>query len=318
MFRCHRDFVIGFNCLAGAAFQTETKILADGLMSTHWHSLVQTEYPLLFVKRGRYAYTRYFNAAYGRLGRLGEKHPFITEIEGIHRLTAALNYVNRQGLHHGISATPFGYPHCSASIYFRRDFGSAFSGMPPLILPERRYHYLTRGSKVPESCRMDSRGLLFREDVIDVPYVEQVYISPRNYLFQMNRLSDDRSLEDQKQEKSATPLITLDVIEAGTPDFDVQQMRVNEQGRINKSRLTDLELCRLIDDFYVPWIRKGEEGVSIYGCTSGEREALFEMISRDLARFRYSRDNDKRTLLGRAGFAGKTCTTAQLRRCLVL
>ena len=318
MFRNERDYVIGFNCLAEAAFQTESKLLADGLMSTHWHSIVQTEDPLAFVRRDRYAYTRYFNAAHGRSGRLGERQAFITEIEGIHRLTAALNYVNRQGLHHGITATPFGYPHCSANAYFCRDLGKVFPERRQLILPERRYHYLVRGTCVPARCRMDSKGLLLREDIIDTAFVEQVYLSPRNYLFQMNKPSDERSVEDQRQEKSTTPLITIDVIEAGTPDFDVKQMLVNEQGRVNKSRLTDQEVCRLIDDFYVPWMKKETVPISVYACTLWERESLFETVSRDLDRFQYARDNDKRTVLGRAGYCGKTASTVQLKRCLLL
>ena len=316
MFRCDRDYIIGFNYLAESAFHTETKLLADGFMSTHWHSIVQTEDPLAFVKRDRYAYTRYFNAFYGRKGRLGEKRAFITEIDGIHRLTAALNYVNRQGLHHGIAATPFGYSHCSANAYFRRGLGKT-SDVLPLILPERRYQYLLRDSMVPDSCRMDVNGLLFREDIIDTSYVEQVYVTPRNYLFQMNKLSDDRSIDEQKKEKSATPLITIEVIEDGTPDFDVEQLLRNEQGRVNKSMMTDMELCRLIDGFYIPWLKKKDDQ-TIYTCTPRERGTLFDMICRDLTRYANTRFDDKRTLVGRAGLSGKMATEAQLRRCLIL
>ena len=317
MFRCDRDYIIGFNYLAESAFHTGTRLLADGFMSTHWHSIVQTEDPMAFVKRDRYAYTRYFNAFYGRKGRLGEKRAFITEIDGIHRLTAALNYVNRQGLHHGITATPFGYPHCSANAYFRRDLGKT-TDVLPLILRERRYQSLLRDSMVPDSCRMDVNGLLLREDIIDTSYVEQIYITPRNYLFQMNKLSDDRSIDEQKKEKSATPLITIETIEDGTPDFDVAQLLRNEQGRVNRSMMTDMELCRLIDGFYIPWLKKKGDGQTLYACTPQERENLFDMICRDLTRYSNARIDDKRTLVGRAGLSGKKATEAQLRRCLIL
>jgi hypothetical protein len=51
LFRNDRDFAIGFNCLAEAAFVTDSKLLADGLMSTHWHSIVLTDDPQGFVHR---------------------------------------------------------------------------------------------------------------------------------------------------------------------------------------------------------------------------------------------------------------------------
>jgi len=318
LFRNDMDFTIGFNCLAEAAFCTDSKLLADGLMSTHWHSIVQTDDPDGFVHRCRYAYARYFNAKYGRSGRLGEKHAFITELDGIHRVTAALNYVNRQGLHHGISATPFGYPYCSANSFFRRDLGKLVMDTPSLILPEKRHHYLVRNTAVPKTCRMSINGMLFREDILDTAYVELIYVTPRNYIYQMNKYTDEKALEDQKKEKSSTPLITIDLIEEGTPDFDVQRMLQNEQGRVNKSKMTDMEICRLIDAYYVPWLKKEAIVSSPYACSMQERSKLFDMVSRDINRFRNTRIQDKRTLMGQAELCGKTSTEAQLRRCLVL
>ena len=164
---------------------------------------------------------------------------------------------------------------------------------------------------------MGVNGLLFREDIIDTSYVEQIYLTPRNYLFQMNKLSDERSIDEQQKEKSTTPLITIEVIEDGTPDFDIEQLLRNEQGRVNKSMMTDMELCRLIDGFYIPWLKKRDDQ-TIYTCTPRERGNLFDMISRDLTRYANTRIDDKRTLVGRAGLSGKKVTEAQLRRCLIL
>ena len=318
MFRCDKDFVIGFNYLAEAAFYTESRILADGFLSTHWHTIVQTDHPEALVQKFRYAYTRYFNAQHGRSGRLAEKEAFITEIDGIHRLTAALNYVNRQGLHHGISETAFGYPHCSVNAFFQKELGKMSCRSKDLILPSQRYRYLLRDSSVPSSCRMNGSGLLLREDILDVSYVEQVYLTPRNFLFQMNKLTDERSLEDQKKEQSDTPLITLDVIEKGTPDFDVKRMLVNEQGRVNKSMMTDQELCSLIDAHYVPWIKGNAEERRLYSCTPQERRKIAEILLGDLYKYRNAHIQDRRSLLGRAGMCGKMVSTAQLHRCLAL
>lgn len=319
LFRTDADMIMGFNCLAEATLITESRLLADGFMSTHWHTIVQTDDPVLFARRKRYAYTRYFNAAYGRKGRLGERPVFITEIDGILRLTTALNYVNRQGLHHGLVSTPFAYPHCSVNVYFRKELGkeSSFNNTP-LMPPWLRHRSLTRNIKVPERYRMDENGLLLREDIIDTAYVEQIYITPRNFLFQMNKVTDERTEEDQKKEKSDSPIITIDLIEQGTPGFDRKQCLLNEQGRVNKSRMTDLDLCRLIDDFYIPRM-KGEKGAAtVYSLSTSERVSLYEAINRDIQRSRFSGTDDKRTLLGKAGLSGKTLTEAQLRRCLVI
>ena len=250
LYRTEADIIMGFNCLAETVLYTESRLLAEGFLSTHWHSIVQTDDPVYFTRRQRYAYTRHINAVYERTGRLGEKQAFITEIDGIARLITAINYVNRQGLHHGLTATPFAYPHCSVNTYFRKELGKespiqVTSMMPPWL----RHQHLTRNIRIPERYRMDEKGLLLREDIVDSAYVEQLYITPRNFLFQMNKFTDERTEEEQKKEKSDTPIITIDLIEQGTPDFDHKRLLLNEQGRVNKSMMTDLELCRLIDVF---------------------------------------------------------------------
>ena len=317
IFRSETDLIRGFNCLAETAILTESRLLADGLLSTHWHIIIQTEDPHNFIRRYRYSYARYFNSTYGRHGRLGERKAFLTEIDGIHRLTTAISYVNRQGLHHGLTATPFGYPHCSVNAYYRRDLGKDDADCA-LMPAECRHQFLTRNVRIPESYRMAKNGLLMREDILDTSYVEQVYLTPRNFLFQMNKLTDERMLEEQKSEKSNTPIISIDLIEQGTPDFDVKQMLVNEQGRVNKSWMTDQDLCRLIDHYYIPQLKGKGNQATVYSLSQSERSRLLETMSRDLRQSRFSSRNDGRTLIGSAGLAGKFVTEPQLRRCLVV
>ena len=180
-------------------------------------------------------------------------------------------------------------------------------------------HSLTRNVRIPERFRMDGNGLLLREDILDTAYVEQIYVSPRNFLYQMNKLTNERVIADQKEDKSDTPIITIDLIEKGIPDFDVQQFLLNEHGSFDGRHMTDLELCRLIDDFYIPSL-KGATGLTetIYTCSPQERTRLSASISRDLERTQNAVTDDKRTLIGQAGLSGKYVTKAQLRRCLVL
>ena len=100
---------MGFNCLALAVLETESRLLAEGFIPTHTHKLVQTDDYKELMRRERYSYSRYFNAKYSRKGRIGEKEYFRLETEGLFHTQTALSYVIRQGLHHGLANTPFAY-----------------------------------------------------------------------------------------------------------------------------------------------------------------------------------------------------------------
>lgn len=170
MYRNEADLIMGFNSLALAVLETDSRLIAEGFISTHNHKAVQTDDHYVLMRKERYTYTRYFNAKYHRRGSLGEKNYFYTEIEGLHHTRTLLTYVLRQGLHHGLASTPFGYPHCSANTLFRKELGKDFT--PNLILDEDRYLYLPEHRVIPLKYRMDQNGLLLREDVVDHAYAE--------------------------------------------------------------------------------------------------------------------------------------------------
>lgn len=279
MYRDESDLNHGFNCLAEACLETDSSLLAEGFLSTHHHAMVFTDNVKDLLRIERYAYTRYFNSRYGRKGRLGERKPFILTIEGVHHLTVALNYVLRQGLHHGIAATPFGYPHCSANAFFRKDLGKMTT--ETLMPTAQRYKYLPDRSCIPSYIRMNASGSLLREDVIDTSYVENIYVSPRNFLFQMNRISDQKWIDEQITDNTKTPVITLDLIESCVHDMDISQFLKNEQGRIDTSRLTDLELCKIIDNDYLSGMFS-KYGQTIYCLSSSCRADLGNRLWKDI------------------------------------
>ena len=157
MYRSEADLIMGFNCLALAVLETESRLLAEGFMTTHHHYLVQTDHYKELMFRSRYAYARYFNAKYSRKGQLGERQYFSQEIEGLFHTTAALNYVIRQGLHHGLTSTPFEYPHCSANAFFRKELGR--HGETQLLRDSTRYQYLPKNKSLPaDRYRMSAIG----------------------------------------------------------------------------------------------------------------------------------------------------------------
>lgn len=299
MYRNEADLIMGFNCLAIAALETGSRLLAEGFMPTHNHKLLQTDSIKEVARRERYSYSRYFNSKYYRKGRLGEKEGFCLEIDGILHHQSALNYVIRQGLHHGLSSTPFEYQHCSANAFFRKELGKD-NCVPALIADEQRYKYLPHGIKVPASYRMTNSGLLLREDIIDTAYVEEIYITPRNFLFQMNKLSGEKDIREQESENK-TPPVTIDRIEEGVPEFDVRKALIFEQGKVNKSQLTDLELCNLIDNTMLPQYCREKDSPSIYLLTERQRANMGNTIWQN-----------------KKLYPGKYTSVPQIRRCLAL
>lgn len=305
MYRNEADMVMGFNCLALAALETESRLLAEGFIPTHNHKLVQTDDLKAFVHKDRYAYSRYFNSKYSRKGRLGERECFSLEVDGVFHTQTALNYVIRQGLHHGLASTPFDYPYCSANSFFRKELGK--TEQPDLCTKSREHRFLPHGKKLPETFRMSASGWILKEQVLDTAYVEEIYITPRNYLYQMNRQSDERIAKEQMAENGLPP-VTLDSIEKGVGDFDVRAALISEQGRVNKTIMTDLDLCRIIDEDLLPQYLKDSEGSSIYLLSYSKRTEMGDHLWRE----------SKKTYNRKGLLSGRTITAAQIRRCLAL
>ncbi len=285
MYRSEADLIMGFNCLAAAVLATDARLLAEGFLTTHHHLLSLTDSKDELVK-------------YSRSGRLGERRCFCIEVDGLYHTQAALNYVIRQGLHHGLAATPFGYRHCSANAYFRSDLGKTV--IPELLSEKSRYKYLPSNIVIPPNYRMSADGLLLREDVIDVSYVEQVYISPRNFLYHMNRHWLEEDIDNQRSENRSPP-VTIESIEEGVQEFSSQEAKIYAQGKVNRSHMTDLELCSYIDKVVLPRYIGSGVPVSIYSLSESGRADIGNIIWKESRKLK-----------------GRYFTEAQLRRCLCL
>ena len=165
---------------------------------------------------------------------------------------------------------------------------------------------------------MNASGLLLREDILDTAYVEEIYITPRNYLFHMNKLTDEKDLLDQKREND-TPPVTMSSIESGVGGFDLRQALINEQGKVNHSRMTDLELCRVIDEVLVPRYCRGNRERTIYDLPRDVRARMGEALWQENIRIPKGRFSASGFPVGSPGYLeGKTVTELQLRRCLCL
>ena len=123
---------------------------------------------------------------------------------------------------------------------------------------------------------MDRSGLLLREDVIDTSDVEHMYGTPRNFLFHMNRLSGEEWKREQEKDKEKTTLITIEAIEYGITQQNLEQMLRNEHGRNDYKKMSDIDLCHLIDKVILP-----ELGVeSVYILSRQKKSAIADYLSR--------------------------------------
>lgn len=245
MFRSDEDYIRANNCLCLAAHKTESTILGYSIMSNHTHIGVRTEDPDSFMKAFRYPYNRYFNNKYCRKGQLGEKNFFQIEINGLYHLLAALSYILRNALHHGVAATPFGYRYSSIHALFKKELGKFES--PELMPKKSQYVYLPGHETLPDGFKMNKSGLILPESVIDVADVEHQFSTARTFMYYMNRLSGEAWEKEQQQDLLDIPPITLGQMEANVKHQDVKTMLANEHGRSNYNSTTDIQLCDIID-----------------------------------------------------------------------
>lgn len=289
MFRDEEDYNRGFNCFALTLYKTGSTGLAEAFMATHTHQLVQTECPDEFMHNCRKSYSTYFNHKYQRSGRLGEKMHFSMEVTGHHHLMAAISYVLRNALHHGVAPIPYAYPHCSANAFFRKEMGKF---LEERILPANKYYrHIGRRAEFPDSYRMNEHGVFLRESVLDVPQVENLFVTPLSFNYYMTRKSSEEWDKEQSKDGEGISPINLDLIEKGVNIHRLDRMLIFENGKADYRKMSDIELCTKLDE--LARMRFGRH--SVYQLTQSEKVSIAEELYRT-----------------------HHLSEAQIRRCLVL
>ena len=273
LFREEEDHGMFVNLMALRAFASDTEIMTDAEMSTHFHACVFSENPMLFAASLRMSYTKYFNGKYGRRGRMGQKYTFSQKIEGFYHQMVALTYNLRNGLHHGAAPTAFGYKYCSVRELFAKDIGFAEEASAPFSRADIAT-FLPRYAEFPDHWQMNASGIFLRRSFLEIRRAEQYYGTARNYLYQMNRLTDDSWKEDQLKDHTGQP-VTLSMIEQAD-ESSVARMLNNEHGRnFRHSAMQDMDVCRLIDVEILP----GFGVSSVYQLTESQRERISRQLS---------------------------------------
>ena len=116
----------------------------------------------------------------------------------------------------------------------------------------------------------------------------------------MNRLTDESWTEDQHQEPEFGAPVTLERIEPTV--FNIESMLKNEKGRTDIRRITDLELCEIIDRQFVPADK------TIYQLSQASRQRIARGVFQSFGNTRNTIDNKVHTVV----------SEQQVRRCLLL
>ena len=253
LFRNLEDYNRGFNCFALALFNTDSTGLVESEMSTHYHQLIQSRHPDEFMHCFRLSYSMYFNRKYHRCGKLGEKNHYTMEVVGYNHMIAAMSYVLRNPLHHGVAPIPYAYPYSSVNSIFMAEMGK----VPDKRMLDRRYYhrFISRSSQIPDKYVMNESGVFLRESVLDIPQVENLFVTPRSFNWHMTRKSSEEWESEQRRENDLPP-INLSVIERGVSMNSQAEMLVNENGKSNYRRPSDMDICAEIDNNILPRYHK--------------------------------------------------------------
>lgn len=272
IFRDKEDHGMFVNLMALRGYSQDTEIVVDSEMSTHAHMGIFSREPQRYAAALRMSYTKYFNHKYDRKGRLGEKYTFQLKVEGHMHQMVLQNYILRNGLHHGASATALGYPFCSVRDLFVEDIGLV-SERPVSLSREDMLACLPRHAEFPDEYQMNEYGVFTRRSFMEIRRAEQYYGTPRNFLYQMNRLSDESWSREQLSDGTGAPL-TLGDIELAD-EKSIAQMHKNESGRFfSRTRMQDLDVCRLIDKELLP----SYSVPSVYLLTDSQKKQIARLL----------------------------------------
>ena len=275
MFRDLEDYHRGFNCFALALHKTDSTGLVESFMSNHTHQMVQTAFPKEFMYAFRHPYCKYFNRKYQREGKLGEKEHFTMEVVGYNHMVAAASYILRNPLHHGVAPIPYAYSHSSANAVFRKEMGK-----PPHenLLPQRSFHrYLGKTAEYPDSYKMHPSGVFLRESVLDIPQVENLFVTPRAFNYYMTRKSSEEWEREQEKDDNGRPPINIMNIEKGIcHPSEMDRMLRFEAGKADYRQMSDIELCTMVDMM----VRERYGKVSVYQLSRQEKQRVAEEMYR--------------------------------------
>jgi hypothetical protein len=218
----------------------------------------------------------YFNRKYHRRGKLGEMSHYTMEVVGYNHMIAAMSYVLRNALHHGVAPIPYAYPYSTVNSIFMTQMGKAPDS--DLLAPRYYRRFIGKDSQVPANYVMSKSGVFLRESVLDIPQVENLFVSPRAFNWHMTRKSSEEWESEQARDNNGRPPINLSAIENGIQLTSQGEMLIHENGKSNYRRPSDMDICAEIDNNILPKYNKA----SVYQLSRQEKQLIAEYLYRVL------------------------------------
>jgi len=258
MFRVPEDYYQGINRACLAAYHHDAGLLAYSFMSNHFHVIVETENPFIYIGALRNGYSKWFNSKYSRKGPLGHQGFHAVELNTPEHILEGITYVLRNGVHHNVGSYPSGYPFCSTRYYFMKDFGVHGLYTPITSWKEQR-EFLSWKVKLPPGYVLDKSGMLIQENILQIKMVEHYYGSPRKFSYYMNKLSGEEWAMLHIESWMGTK---------------AKELLNNEKitGKIN--RISDVDVCQFIDK----WLKDNKKGAPYTTLLHKEKLRLAQLL----------------------------------------
>ena len=155
---------------------------------------------------------------------------------------------------------------------FRKEMGKFTDER--ILPPKRIYKHLSRRAEFPDSYKMSESGVFMRESVLDIPQVENMFVTPRAYNYYLTRKSSEEWEKEQAKDGNDLAPVNLLSIEKGINLHDRNQMLIYEAGKADYRKISEIELCTMLDN--LARTRYGRH--SVYQLTREEKTQIAEEL----------------------------------------
>ena len=123
---------------------------------------------------------------------------------------------------------------------------------------------------------MNSSGVFLRESVLDIPQMENLFLTPRYFNYCMTRKSSEEWELEQEKDCNGCQPFNLRNIERSVSQSDLEKMLRFESGKADYRQMSDIELCTGIDAM----VRERFCKVSVYHLNLQEKKIIAEEFHR--------------------------------------
>ncbi len=244
IFRNEEDYQIAICRLAACAYSTSTEVWAYAFMSTHFHLVVKSGYINKFIKLFKINIAIWHNKKYINNIRIDvDKRELLNEGE----IKTAVNYVLKNPIHHKIANVAFRYQFSSAYIYFSEqiypmehfEYERIIKRYKkPFDLTKVIYRTLFASHQVPNSYLILDNTSLLPDSFVKVGVIEKLYTNVREFIYNMNKpLKEELEMFDSDITGKQSDNTSSRYIESRESLF---------------GKLTDIQVCKIIDDYLYP------------------------------------------------------------------